>query len=96
VIGVIPPTNPTKKQTLWLGNFDVLKPPRHNGKQAATHLPIVADRFFFPHPVYREGLLLLTPPETPLNYLVTAVNMPIRVGQEVSLQFVEESEVAMK
>jgi hypothetical protein len=96
VIGVIPPTNPTKQQTLWLGNFDVLGPPRHNGKQAASHLPIVADRFFFPHPVYRQGLLLRTPPESSLKYLGTAVNLPVRLGQEVSLQFVEESEAGLK
>jgi hypothetical protein len=96
VIGVIPPTNPTKQQTLWLGNFDALRPPLHNGNQAAPHLPVVADRFFFPHPVYRQGILLRTPPETPLKFLDTAVNLPIRLGQEVSLQFVEESEAGLK
>ena len=95
VIAVIPPTNPTKQQTLWLGNFDALEPPRHNGQQAAPHLPVIADRFFFPHPVYRQGLLLRTPPETPLKYLGTAVNLPIGLGQEVSLQFVEESEAGL-
>jgi hypothetical protein len=96
VLGLIPPTNPTKQQTLWLGNFDVLQQPRHNGKQAASHLPIVGDRFFFPHPVYRQGVLLRTPPETSVKYLGTAVNMPLRVGQEVILQFIEESEAVVK
>ena len=57
---------------------------------------MVADRFFFPHPVYRQGILLRTPPETPLKFLDTAVNLPIRLGQEVSLQFVEESEAGPK
>lgn len=95
VISVVPPTNPTRQQTLWLGNFDALGRPRHNGRQTASHLPVVADRFFFPHPIYRQGLLLRTPSETPLKYLGTAVNMPIRVGQEVVLQFVEESEAGI-
>jgi hypothetical protein len=96
VIGVVSPTNPTKQQTMWLGNFDALEPPRHNGKQGAPHEPIVADRFFFPHPVYRQGLLLATPAQTPLRFLGTAVNFPIRLDQEVVLQFVEESEAGLK
>jgi hypothetical protein len=92
VLGLVPPTPSTKGHTLWLGNFDALEPPRHNGKQQAPHLPIVADRFFFPHPVHRQGLLLTTPPDTPLKFLGTAVNFPIRVGQEVVLQFTEEGQ----
>lgn len=81
---------------LWPGNVDVLGPPRHNGKQEAPHLPVVADRYFFPHPVYPQGLLLLTPRQTPLRNLLTAVNLPIRLGQEVSLRFVEESLAGLK
>jgi hypothetical protein len=92
VMALIPPTNPTKQHTLWLGNFDALKSPLHNGKQDASYLPVIADHFFFPHPIYRQGLLLRTPPETPLKYLGTAVKLPIQVGQEVTLQFVEASE----
>lgn len=93
VISIIPPTNPTKEQTMWLGNFDALRRPLHNGKQEADHLPIVADRFFFPHPVYRQGLLLTTPPQTPLMFRGSAVNFPIRCGQEITLRFAEQLEL---
>ena len=58
IIGLVPPTNPTKRHRLWLGNCDVLQPSPHNGKQAASHLRVVADWFFFPHPIYRRDVLL--------------------------------------
>jgi len=77
---------------MWLGNFDVLGPPIHNGKQDASHPPIVADRFFFPHPRYRQEVLLTTPPETPLQFRQAAVSFPIRVGENVTLRFAEKSE----
>src|SRR5262249_35582227 len=37
---LIPPSNPTAEMTVWLGNFDALGRPRHNGTQQASHLPI--------------------------------------------------------
>ena len=95
-IGLVPPTNPTKEFTVWLGNFDALQRPQHNGKQQAAHLPIVADRFFFPHPAYRQGLLLTTPPETPVTFRGTAFHLPLRQGQEVSLRFVEQAQAGLK
>jgi hypothetical protein len=97
VIKVVPPSDPAKEFTLWLGNFDILGPPIHNGKQEQPWSPIVADRFFFPHPLYRQGVLLTTPPKTSLQLRGdTAVSFPIRVGQEVTLRFAEEREVQGK
>jgi len=97
VIKVVPPSDPTKEFTMWLGNFDVLGPPVHNGKQEQRWSPIVADRFFFPHPLYRQGVLLTTPPRTSLQLRGdTAVSFPIRVGQEVTLRFAEVREVQGK
>jgi hypothetical protein len=88
VIRMVPPTDTTKEFTMWLGNFDVLGPPIHNGKQEQPWSPIVADRFFFPHPLYRQGVLLTTPPKTALTLRGdTAVSFPIRAGQEVTLRF---------
>ena len=69
---------------MWLGDFDVLGPPVHNGRQEQPWSPLVADRFFFPHPLYRQGVLLTTPPKTALQLRGdTAVSFPIRAGQEV-------------
>jgi hypothetical protein len=96
-IAVIAPTNPSKTPTMWLGTFEGIDPPKHNGKpDQRTDGPIVADRFFFPHPVYREGLLLTAPPQTPLNYRGTAVSFPLRRDQEITLRFVTEEEAGMK
>jgi hypothetical protein len=95
-IAVIPPTAPKQEQTMWLGNFDALQPPLHNGKQQRADQPIVADRFFFPHPAYRQGLLLSTPPATPLRCRGTAVSFPLRLGQEVVLQFTEQRPADLK
>ncbi len=94
VIKVVPPSDPTREFTMWLGNFDVLGRPIHNGKQEQPWSPIVADRFFFPHPLYRQGVLLTTPPQTALQLRGnTAVSFPIRAGQEVTLRFAEQSEM---
>jgi hypothetical protein len=97
VIRLIPPTDTTKEFTMWLGNFDILGPPVHNGKQGQPWSPIVADRFFFPHPLYRQGVLLTTPPETALQLRGdTAVSFPIRASQQVTLRFCEEREAQIK
>jgi hypothetical protein len=96
VIRMVPPTDSTKEFTMWLGNFDFLGPPIHNGKQEQPWLPIVADRFFFPHPLYRQGVLLTTPKTALQLRGDTAVSFPIRLGQEVTLRFAEESEVRGK
>jgi hypothetical protein len=93
VLKLIPPTNPTLDQTMWLGNFDALGAPRHNGTQKAPHEPIVGDLFFFPHPVYRQGLLLELPPKSPLQHRGTAVEFPLKAAQEVVLRFVAPEEV---
>ena len=93
VIKVVPPSDPTKEFTMWLGNFDVLGLPVHNGKQEQPWSPILADRFFFPHPIHRQGVLLTTPAKTALQLRGdTAVSFPIRVGQEATLRFADESE----
>jgi hypothetical protein len=97
VIAVVPPTNPAKTPTMWLGTFEGIGPPKHNGKPGQpADRPVVADRFFFPHPVYEDGLLLTTPPQTPLHYRGTAVSFPIRRDQEIALQFVPEGEAGIK
>ena len=78
---------------MWLGNFDALGSPKHNGEEVSDHR-IIADWFFFPHPVYRQGLLLLPPKQTKLQFVSSAMNFPIKTGEEVVLQFVEESQVS--
>jgi len=92
-IAMVPPTDATKEHTMWLGNFDALGIPKHNGKEESENR-IVADRFFFPHPVYKQGLLLLTPKQTRLQFVGSAMNFPIKTGDKVVLQFVEESQIS--
>jgi len=95
-ISLIPPTNPTIEHTVWLGNFDALGEPR------PVNLPRVPDPrevtprtwFFYPHPAYRQGLLLGLPPKTEPKYYGTAVSFPLRTGQEVVLRFASEAELS--
>jgi hypothetical protein len=97
VIRMVQPTDPTKEFTMWLGNFDFLGPPVHNGTQEQPWSPIVADRFFFPHTLYRQGVLLLTPPKTAVQLLGdTALRLPIRASQEITLRFCEAAEARIK
>jgi hypothetical protein len=86
-----------------LGNFDVLEAPLHNGTQRVPHEPAVAEWLFFPHPVYRQGVLLRFSKKTPITaYLPTiptvgngqsAVHFPMRSGEEVALSFATREEL---
>jgi hypothetical protein len=90
---LVPPTDPRSELTMWLGNFDALGPPQHNGAtQQRREKGLVADRFFFPHPVYRQGLLLVFPQQTSLQYQRTSIRFPLRGGQKVVLRFATAEE----
>ena len=93
---LIPPTKPTAEQTLWLGDFDALGTPKHNGTQKASYQPIVGDWFFFPHPVYRQGLLLVLPEKLPLSGGGSAIRFPHRAGRAVRLRFVTEEATELR
>src|SRR6185369_4002122 len=91
------PSRANVEQTMWLGNFDTLDAPVHNGTQEAPHKPVVADWLFFPHPVYRQGVLVRFAKKTPVTLNLptlypqavgqAAVHFPMRSGEEVSLSF---------
>ena len=87
LLRLVPATDPTRECTMWIGNFDALGPPCHNGTHKVPHEPIVGDLFFFPHPVNRQGLLLTLPPQTPLFYRGTALEFKRKAGQDAALQF---------
>jgi hypothetical protein len=93
-LALVPPTNQKLEFTLWLGNFDALGPPRHNGTQKAPHLPIEAEWLFFPHPVHRQGVLLQLPRKMPVSHRGTALSLPLRAGENVVLRFATEGELA--
>jgi hypothetical protein len=95
-IALVPPTHPHRQYSVWLGDFDALGPPRHKGtaaKKGLKRAPMIADWFFFPHPVHRQGLLILFPRPTPLHFGGTALDCTLRVGQEVVLRFATAQEL---
>ena len=88
VISLIPPTRAGVEHTMWLGTFDVL------GEMRRITRPEGAPaRYFFPHPAYRQGVVIEIPPKAKLRYFRTAVNFPMRAGQEVVLRFATGAEV---
>jgi hypothetical protein len=98
------PSRASLEQTMWLGNFDTLGAPVHNGTQEAPHKPVVADWLFFPHPVYRQGVLLRFSKKTPVTLHLpsplypqsngqAAVDFPMRSADEISLSFVTREEL---
>jgi hypothetical protein len=93
VLGLIAPTSPKLTFNLWLGNWDALGTPRHNGTQKAPYQPIEANWFFFPHPVHRQGVLLTLPAKKPLSHRGTALSLPLRVRQEVVIRFATAAEL---
>jgi len=86
VMGLIPPTRPDLEHIMWLSNFDALGIAR-NGTSAA------GDWYFFPHPAYRQGVLLTVPGKTDFHVTSTEVHFPVHTGQEVTLQFATEDEL---
>jgi hypothetical protein len=103
VIRYLNPSRAEQQQTMWLGNFDMLEAPVHNGTQQAPHEPVVADWLYFPHPTYRQGVLLRfsktipvtlhLPPPIPQADGQAAVEFPVRSGDEVSLSFTTREEL---
>jgi hypothetical protein len=67
VMKYLNPPKADQEQTLWLSNFDMLQPPIHNGTQRVPHEPVVAEWLFFPHPTYRQGVLLRFTKKTPVT-----------------------------
>jgi hypothetical protein len=103
VITYLNPSRAEREQTVWLGNFDALESPVHNGARGAAHEPVVAEWLFFPHPVYRQGVLvrfskarsvtLHLPSDLTASVGQAAVEFPMRSGEEVSLGFVTREEL---
>jgi hypothetical protein len=93
-IGLIEPTDARQEFTLWLGNFDALKPPLHNGAEDRRSQSTEASFFFFPHPVHRQGVVLSLPKALPLRHTASSVRFPIRAGQTVELRFATQGEAA--
>ena len=87
---------------MWLSNFDDLQAPIHNGTQRVPHEPVIAGWLFFPHPTYRQGVLIRFSKKTAVTlHLPTikeangqaAVNFPMLPGDEVSLSFTTREEL---
>jgi hypothetical protein len=103
LIKYLNPSRSSDEQTVWLGNFDTLKSPIHNGTQRVPHEPVIAEWLFFPHPVYRQGVLLRFQKETPVTMHLpgvpmgsngqAAVHFPMRSGDEVSMSFATSEEL---
>lgn len=89
VLALIPPTNPARTQTMWLGNFDTLGSPRRLASDKKSSKEDIAD-WFFAHPRYRQGLLLSAPASQSLQVHGTAASLPLRAGQQVVLRFLSE------
>jgi len=95
------PSRPEQEQTMWLANFDALERPIHNGTQRVPHEPIFAEWLFFPHPTYRQGVLVRFTRKTPVtlrnpnnaSVAQSALHFPIRSGEEVSLSFTTREEL---
>jgi len=54
---------------------------------------LAADWYFFPHPVFRQGVLLTVPQGAALQHVGVAVNLPVQTGQDVTLRFATEDEL---
>ena len=103
VIKYLNASRANQEQTVWLGNFDALGIPIHNGTQRVPHEPVIAEWLFFPHPVYRQGVFLRFAKKTPVTLNLptlypqavgqAAVHFPMRSGEEVALRFTTRAEL---
>jgi hypothetical protein len=94
VFALVAPTDPRREYRMWLGNFDALGPPRHDGTAKRPHEPIEVSWLFFPHPRHRQGVLLRLPGKVPAMNRGSAVHFPIRAGQQAELRFATAEELA--
>ena len=90
---------------MWLGNFDVKLVEAQKGTLTAEGKPIAdgkpvaegdkpgVDWHFYPHPTYRQGLLLFVPQGTKIENVGTALNFPIKAAQEIALRFATADEL---
>jgi hypothetical protein len=94
-VALTPPTDPDRECTVWFGPFDVLgrSTKDKGGKAPQKEQSQTGDRVFFPHPVYRQGILVLPPTASSLRVVGDAFNVRMRTGQEVRLKFAEKREV---
>jgi hypothetical protein len=91
-----PPSDPKREYVLWLGNFDVLSPARSLGSQKLAGDAVERNWYFFPHPRYRQGVLLGLPEQTKLlrgQGGGTSVSVTMRATQQVVLRFASEEEL---
>jgi hypothetical protein len=91
-----PPSDPKKEYVVWLGNFDALGAARSLGSRQLAGDAAAAEWYYFPHPSYRQGVLLGVPARTPLlrgQGGGTSVSVALRVTQEVVLRFADEAEL---
>jgi hypothetical protein len=101
VIRYLNPSRAAEEQTMWLANFDALEPPVHNGTQRVPHEPVIADWLYFPHPEYRQGVLVRFSKKTAVTMHIPhsptvaqfALQFPMRSGDEVSLSFATKDEL---
>jgi hypothetical protein len=103
LIKYLNPSRAEQEQTVWLGNFDALQAPVHNGTQRVPHEPVVAEWLFFPHPSYRLGVLLRFSKKTPVTMHLpsipivgigqAAVHFPMRSDEQLSLSFTTREEL---
>jgi len=103
LIKYLNPSRAEQEQTVWLGNFDALQAPVHNGTQRVPHEPVVAEWLFFPHPSYRQGVLLRFSKKTPVTMHLpsipivgigqAAVHFPMRSDEQLSLSFTTREEL---
>jgi len=92
---VIQPTDPAKSWTAWLGTFDIIGDPIHRKKAAAANGAGAGERYFLPHSVFQQGLLVTLPSKTELTYPKCygyGVSFPLRPGQDIVLQFMTKAE----
>jgi hypothetical protein len=101
VIKYLNPSRAEQEQTMWLGNFDALQAPIHNGTQRVPHEPVVAGWLYFPHPQFRQGVLVRFSKTTPVTLHLSsnrpnaqsAIHFPMRSGEEVSLGFTTKEDL---
>jgi hypothetical protein len=97
VLALVPPTSAAAEFDLFLGPFDDLGGPKHDGpapKKGVKESSITAGWVFFPHPVHRHGVLLLPPAAAAVRPRPDAIAVRVRVGQEVTLRFATEAELS--
>jgi hypothetical protein len=96
VASICQTSDPGVEYEMYLGAFDVLDAPVLAGTETVRkgkETGVISPGVYFPHPLYRQGVLLTFPGPRPVYAQLSGVHFPVRFNENIELRFAERNEL---